>query len=1023
VKDNGVVENIRDAPDPELVEHRGHDVFVSYSRADREAVVSLTAGLASRGKRAWVDLEDIPPSSEWMDEIRSAIDAADAYLVVVSPDVARSSVCAEELEHARSAGKRIVPVVVRHTDPATVPKSLASLNWIDATEPGRLESALDAIVTALDTDLVRVKAHTHLLVRATDWRRGAEDRSLLLRGKELTEAEETIAELESEPRPTQLQTRFVLASRKAGSRRQRGAIAIVSALLLVAASMGVVALVQRNAATKSERLALQRAAESRSRELASAALLQLQGDPEVSVLLAVQAEKAAPTIQAVNALRAALAASHVRLALGGHTGPVYDVELTDGGSVAVSGGGDGAVRIWDLRSGTLIRTIETGGSKVLDVQVSSDGASILSIDDENHIGLWDRTTGERLGSWRAAGAALSSTGDMLVTVTDTGRATAYSVPSGAVVSSSEWHGPFTIGRAYVAGRPIPDAIVRFDELGDRVMTTVGSAAWVWEPETGRIVSTRNEAGTINAGAISPDGGLVMTASVRSPNSSESDALIWNADSGAVVLPLSEEGVVALFAAFDPAGRLLAVAGEDGPVHLWDIHSQREVAVMHSPSAMADLRFSIDGEMLVAASYDRTARIWDVPSGRPVAALVGHTDGVESAAITPGGDRVVTASHDGTMRVWEVEPDVVRFPDLPGIPGVAIWDENYQSLSPDGKVVATADTDGTISVWEVATGNLEATIRPRDGAVVLVAFSPQGDRLVTSGADGSSALWSWPDPQIVRRFRSGVLQFARFSDGNRFLAVSEDGVQLRDTEAGTLLGKRSFSLGKGPTYGADLSNDGAEIAFGRGRAVGVMQVINDTPAEEVMLGEHAKTVTTVDLASDGRRLLSASFDGTVSLWDVKSHELIRTFTTGSGSPVITAFFAPGDERFVASADDNVATVWDVRTGKMVLTLTDHVGGVCCGSYSPDGRLIETEADAVRIWDAMTGALLATIPITAPAANVEFTPDSTSLVITDDAGRTIVYHCELCVSTQQLLTLAESRVTRELTPEERATYLGE
>jgi WD40 repeat protein len=117
------------------------------------------------------------------------------------------------------------------------------------------------------------------------------------------------------------------------------------------------------------------------------------------------------------------------------------------------------------------------------------------------------------------------------------------------------------------------------------------------------------------------------------------------------------------------------------------------------------------------------------------------------------------------------------------------------------------------------------------------------------------------------------------------------------------------------------------------------------------------------------------------------------------------------------------VWDVRTGKAVLSLTNHVGGVGWASYSPDGRLIETEADAVRLWDAMTGALLATIPITAPSANTQFTPDSTSVVITDDAGRTIVYHCELCVSTQQLLTLAESRVTRELTPEERATYLGE
>ena len=112
---------------------RGHDVFVSYSRADRERVVELTQALAARGKRAWVDLEDIPPSAEWMAEIRSAIESADGYLVVVSPALAGSKVCAEELEHARVAGKRIVPVLVRSTDPDRVPKALSALNWIDAT--------------------------------------------------------------------------------------------------------------------------------------------------------------------------------------------------------------------------------------------------------------------------------------------------------------------------------------------------------------------------------------------------------------------------------------------------------------------------------------------------------------------------------------------------------------------------------------------------------------------------------------------------------------------------------------------------------------------------------------------------------------------------------------------------------------------------------------------------------------------------------------------------------------------------
>ena len=126
---------------------RGHDVFVSYSRADRAAVASLTKALADRGKRAWVDLEDIPPSAEWMAEIRSAIESSDAYLVVISPDLARSTVCSEELEHARSAGKRILPVLVRPTEPTSVPQALAALNWVDATG-GISEPVTDRVIQA-----------------------------------------------------------------------------------------------------------------------------------------------------------------------------------------------------------------------------------------------------------------------------------------------------------------------------------------------------------------------------------------------------------------------------------------------------------------------------------------------------------------------------------------------------------------------------------------------------------------------------------------------------------------------------------------------------------------------------------------------------------------------------------------------------------------------------------------------------------------------------------------------------------
>ena len=259
-------------------EHRGHDVFVSYSRADREVVVELTDRLTVAGKRAWVDLEDIPPSAEWMAEIRTAIEAADGCLVVISPDLARSSVCSEELAHATEAGKRVVPVLVRPTDPDALPVALTQLNWIDATD-GDLDAVAATIVQALDTDLAHVKAHTRLLVRASEWSAQGEDRSALLRGRELADAEALIADAGRDPRPTQLQSRFVLASRKASGRRQRVIVAATSVALAVALVLASVAFVQRQEAGRQREQAIAQRDLARSSGLASATLATIDRTP------------------------------------------------------------------------------------------------------------------------------------------------------------------------------------------------------------------------------------------------------------------------------------------------------------------------------------------------------------------------------------------------------------------------------------------------------------------------------------------------------------------------------------------------------------------------------------------------------------------------------------------------------------------------------------------------------------------------------------------------------------------------
>jgi hypothetical protein len=142
------------------------DVFVSYSRKDRDVVTRLHDALQAKGRDTWVDWEDIPPTAEWLAEILGAIESADAFLFVLTPDSILSKVCMLEMEHAVLHRKRLIPIVYRDVDPESTPSQLAAVNWIFFREQDDFDSAFERLLRALDTNLPWVKEHTRLLLRA-----------------------------------------------------------------------------------------------------------------------------------------------------------------------------------------------------------------------------------------------------------------------------------------------------------------------------------------------------------------------------------------------------------------------------------------------------------------------------------------------------------------------------------------------------------------------------------------------------------------------------------------------------------------------------------------------------------------------------------------------------------------------------------------------------------------------------------------------------------------------------------------
>lgn len=371
------------------------DLFISYSRDDSEFVQILFDALESEGRSTWVDW-DIPASTEWFPEIEQAIESADNSLFVLSPAWSDSQICLKEYRHAVDSGKRLIPLQCKELDTGTIPNELAKLNWIDFRDHENFEDSLKTLIEALDTDPERKRTHSWLLVRAKRWEGSGGDRGQTLRGRELAEAEAWLGAGEADkPQPTPLQTRFVTASRKTVTQRQRLTLAGVSMALVVAIVLGVIAWVQRDLAEERRKVA-------EARQLAAESQLVRADDGnsvERKLLLAIESLKTAPTLEGFTAWSEPARLLPSRPLVMKHQGQVRSVKFSSDGKRLASATRK-SVRMWDASNGDLLFEISEGVNGEV---VFGPFGDWLALPNTGNLTTWNASTGTSIGGIKIKG--------------------------------------------------------------------------------------------------------------------------------------------------------------------------------------------------------------------------------------------------------------------------------------------------------------------------------------------------------------------------------------------------------------------------------------------------------------------------------------------------------------------------------------------------------------------------------------------------------------------------------------------
>ncbi len=649
-------------------------------------------------------------------------------------------------------------------------------------------------------------------------------------------------------------------------RRRRRAFGVATAALVglvLVAAIAVFALVERGHSRSEARRA-------HARELAAAAINELETNPRKGVEIAVRAAQLEPGVGEENALRAALLADTQRAVFRAR-GPVRLAQFDFPGNHIATGSKDGKVRVYRVGSVVPEHVLNQGGP-VTALAYTRRGL-LLTAGRDGTAKLWS-PAGALLRTFDGGGpvrSALFGKGsDLVVTLAENGVMRVRRTRDGGLLRTIRVHGPAV---------PRGGAV---DPSGRLLVTfSLDRFARMYSLRSGLLIHLLQQKARIHCAVFSPDGASVMTCG------HEGVSRIWSSSTGRPLQRLRGPQRAILDGVYSPRGRLVAGAVSDGSARVWESVTGLQIGVMFGhANPVTTIAFNRAGKAVATGGRDFRARTWRT-NGEPVAIFAGHTGAINSVEFSPDSRTVLTSSEDGTARLWDsgTEPELLTVARQASLTAFAV--------SADGERVIAGDARGVARVRAVGRRAVLRSVRIHT-SVTAVVFGPHGP-IVATGPTLSLAV-SARTNKVARGQRDGTVTIR--GPGRAVQVLGGEGA---------------------PVTALDFDPDGTFLATGDGKGAVRLWDLRSGRVLRTFSG-HKDVITSVAFSPSGSLLLTASRDHEVRIWNAQTGVSTQVIRWHFG-PVGASSFSP-DGRWFVTAGPGAAGVGSVLTGRRILLLQGH-----------------------------------------------------------------------------------------------------